>query len=212
LVSTQENLVYSFIFLLGLVYATVTPVILPFIIIFFGLAYVVFRHQIINVYNQEYESAAAFWPDVHGRVITALVISQVLLMGLLSTKEAAQSTPFLIALPVLTIWFHRFCKGRYEPAFIRYPLQEAMMKDTLERAREPHLNLKGYLQASYIHPVFKACEDDEDEEEVLDGKWENESVIVPTKRQSRRNTPVPSKVSGGSSPSLPETVQELPQP
>jgi len=172
----------------------------------------VFRHQIINVYNQEYESAAAFWPDVHGRVITALVISQVLLMGLLSTKEAAQSTPFLIALPVLTIWFHRFCKGRYEPAFIRYPLQEAMMKDTLERAREPHLNLKGYLQTSYIHPVFKACEDDEDEEEVLDGKWENESVIVPTKRQSRRNTPVPSKVSGGSSPSLPETVQELPQP
>ncbi|XP_059437687.1 calcium permeable stress-gated cation channel 1-like [Corylus avellana] len=202
----------QFYFLLGLVYATVTPVILPFIIIFFGLAYVVFRHQVINVYNQEYESAAAFWPDVHGRVITALVISQILLMGLLSTKKAAQSTPFLIALPVLTIWFHRFCKGRYEPAFIRYPLQEAMMKDTLERAREPNLNLKGYLQNAYIHPIFKACEDDEDEEEVLNEKWENESVIVPTKRQSRRNTPIPSKVSGGSSPSLPETVQELPQP
>ncbi len=79
--------------------------------------------QIINVYNQEYESAAAFWPDVHGRIITALVISQVLLMGLLSTKEAASSTPFLVALPVLTIWFHKFYKGRYEPAFIRYPLQ-----------------------------------------------------------------------------------------
>jgi hypothetical protein len=79
--------------------------------------------QIINVYNQEYESAAAFWPDVHGRVVTALVISQVLLMGLLSTKEAAQSTPFLLALPVLTIWFHRFCKGLYEPAFSRYPLE-----------------------------------------------------------------------------------------
>jgi hypothetical protein len=36
----------QFYFLLGLVYATVTPVILPFIIIFFGLAYVVFRHQV----------------------------------------------------------------------------------------------------------------------------------------------------------------------
>ena len=79
--------------------------------------------QIINVYNQEYESAAAFWPDVHGRVISALVISQVLLMGLMSTKEAAQSTPFLIALPILTIWFNRFCKGRYEAAFVIYPLQ-----------------------------------------------------------------------------------------
>ncbi|KAA8520130.1 hypothetical protein F0562_014386 [Nyssa sinensis] len=197
----------QFYFLLGLVYAVVTPVLVPFIIIFFALAYVVFRHQIINVYNQEYESAAAFWPDVHGRVIAALVISQLLLMGLLSTKEAAQSTPFLIALPVLTIWFHRFCKGRYEPAFVRYPLQEAMMKDTLERAREPNLNLKGYLQNAYVHPVFKGNSDDEDDE-----KLEQESVLVPTKRTSQRNTPLPSKISSSSSPSLPEVIQEHPQP
>ncbi|KAG6695356.1 hypothetical protein I3843_09G095000 [Carya illinoinensis] len=202
----------QFYFLLGFVYATVTPAILPFIIIFFGLAYVVFRHQIINVYNQEYESAAAFWPDVHGRILTALVISQVLLMGLLSTKKAALSTPFLIALPVLTIWFHMFCKGRFESAFVKYPLQEAMMKDTLERAREPGINMKGYLQSSYIHPVFKASVDDDEYEEENSENWEKESVIVPTKRQSRRNTPVPSRVSGASSPSLPEAIQEHPKP
>ncbi|GLU18152.1 hypothetical protein SLE2022_344670 [Rubroshorea leprosula] len=197
-------------FLLGLVYAAVTPLLLPFIIVFFGFAYIVFRHQIINVYNQEYESAAAFWPDVHGRVIAGLVISQICLMGLLATKEAAQSTPFLIALPVLTICFHRFCKGRYEPAFVKYPLQEAMMKDTLERAREPNLNLKGYLQNTYIHPVFKAAEDTEDEEFI--NRLENETELVPTKRQSRRNTPAASKISTGSPPSLPEAVQEHLEP
>ncbi|KAL2495431.1 Calcium permeable stress-gated cation channel 1 [Forsythia ovata] len=197
-------------FLLGLVYAVVTPVLLPFILIFFALAYVVFRHQIINVYNQEYESAAAFWPDVHGRIISAMVFSQLILMGLMSTKGAAQSTPFLVALPILTIYFHKFCKGRYEPAFIRYPLQEAMMKDTLERAREPNLNLKGYLHNAYIHPVFKYY-DEYDEDELTREKLEQESELVPTKRQSRRNTPVPSKISGGSSPSLPD-VQENLQP
>lgn len=79
--------------------------------------------QIINVYNQEYESGAAFWPDVHLRIIIALITSQVALLGLLSTKENAQSTPVLIVLPVLTIWFFRFCKGRYESAFVKYPLQ-----------------------------------------------------------------------------------------
>lgn len=138
-------------FLLGLVYAVVTPVFLPFILVFFALAYVVFRHQvrksrnrtsvethitplmcvfwflfllqIINVYNQEYESAAAFWPDVHGRIISALVFSQLILLGLMSTKGNPQSTPLLIVLTVLTIWFHMYCKGRYEPAFVRYPLQ-----------------------------------------------------------------------------------------
>ncbi|XP_052203304.1 calcium permeable stress-gated cation channel 1 isoform X4 [Diospyros lotus] len=195
-------------FLLGLVYAVVTPLLLPFILIFFSLAYVVFRHQIINVYNQEYESAAAYWPDVHGRVIAALVVSQLLLMGLLSTKEAAQATPFLISLPVLTIWFQRYCKGRYEPAFIRYPIQEATMKDTVERAREPSLDLKGYLQNAYVHPVFK--EDDD-----ADG-GEDGSTLVPTKRQSRRSTPMGSRVSTNSSAasfsSKAKVVQEHPDP
>ncbi|KAJ6416329.1 hypothetical protein OIU84_002225 [Salix udensis] len=194
-------------FLLGLVYATVTPILLPFIIIFFAFAYVVFRHQIINVYNQEYESGAAFWPDVHGRVITALVISQLALLGLMSTKEAAQSAPFLIALPVLTIWFHRFCQGRHKSAFVKYPLQEAMMKDTLERARDPNFNLKPYLQDAYIHPVFKGGDDD-DEDDDLSKKLESDSVLVPTKRQSRKNTPAPSRISKASSPSLSEVVKD----
>ncbi|MBA0675215.1 hypothetical protein Goari_016770 [Gossypium aridum] len=174
-------------FLLGLVYAIVTPILLPFVIVFFALAYVVFRHQIINVYNQEYESAAAYWPDVHLRIIVALIVSQLLLMGLLSTKEAASSTPLLITLPVLTIWFHRFCKGRYEPAF------EAMMKDTLERAREPNLNLKGFLQNAYIHPVFKSA--DGDKIDVAMEEWEEEPSLIATKRTSKRSTPLSSKHS-----------------
>ncbi|XP_044494997.1 calcium permeable stress-gated cation channel 1-like isoform X2 [Mangifera indica] len=202
-------------FLIGLVYATVAPLLLPFIIVFFGLAHIVFRHQIINVYNQVYESGAAFWPDVHKRVITALVISQLLLMGLLSTKEAAQSTPFLLVLPVLTIWFHRFCTGRYEPAFVKHPLQEALMKDTLERAREPNFNLKSFLQNKYIHPALKIVhEEDDDDIEMQQGNMESENVLVPAKRQSHRNTPLPSDISSASlpSPSLPNTVTESLEP
>lgn len=80
-------------------------------------------------------------------------------------------------------------------------IQEAMMKDTLEMVREPNLNLKGYLQHAYVHPVFKAS-DEEDEEKMASEKWESESVVVPTKRQSRKNTPLNSKKSGASSPSL----------
>ncbi|KAB5527645.1 hypothetical protein DKX38_021492 [Salix brachista] len=194
-------------FLLGLVYAVVSPILLPFIIVFFALAYVVYRHQIINVYNQEYESAAAFWPDVHGRIIVAVIVSQLLLMGLLSTKEAAQSTPLLITLPILTIWFHLFCKGRYEPAFVRYPLQEAMMKDTLERAREPNLNRKSFLQDAYRHPVFKG-KDDSDSDEAPE-EFKKEPGLVPTKRQSRRNTPLPSKQTGSGSSSQRE-AQDYP--
>ncbi|XP_062201071.1 calcium permeable stress-gated cation channel 1-like isoform X2 [Phragmites australis] len=192
-------------FLLGLVYAVVTPFLLPFILIFFGFAYMVYRHQVINVYNQEYESGAAFWPSVHGRIITALIISQLLLLGLLSTKGAGQSTPVLLVLPVVTFYFHKYCKSRYEPAFVKYPLQEAMRKDTLERARDPGFDLKGYLMNAYIHPVFK---DDDHEKFSVADEPEAEQVLVATKRQSRRNTPVPSKYNGSESPSLPEIVND----
>lgn len=93
-------------------------------------------------------------------------------------------------------------------------LQEAMMKDTLERATEPNLNLKGYLLHAYVHPVFKACADDDssDNDDIASEKWETESMLVPTKRQSRRNTPLPSRISGQSSPSLPDGIRHNPDP
>lgn len=35
-------------FLLGLVYAVVSPILLPFIVVFFGLAFLVYRHQVFS--------------------------------------------------------------------------------------------------------------------------------------------------------------------
>lgn len=80
-----------------------------------------------------------------------------------------------------------------------------MKKDTLERAREPGFDLKGYLMNAYIHPVFKV--DDDDEKFSIAGEPEAEQVLVATKRQSRRNTPVPSKYNGSESPSLHEIAR-----
>ncbi|KAI3773097.1 hypothetical protein L6452_04296 [Arctium lappa] len=169
-------------FLLGLVYATVTPIFLPFIIVFFAFSYLVYRHQIINVYNQQYESAASFWPDVNRRIVISLIISQFLLLGILSMKDAVNSTAFLLVLPVLTFLFHRFCKNRFESAFRRFPLQDAMIKDTLEKVTEPHLNLKVYLRDAYIHPVFKDL--------VLDDYEDYEYPLVATKRSSRNGSQI----------------------
>lgn len=177
-------------FLVGLVYALIAPVVIPFIAVFFAFAYLVFRHQIINVYVQEYESGGAFWPHIHGRIIACVIIQQVSLFGIMATKKAKKSTPLLLLLPVLTIAFHLYCKNRFEPAFRKYPLEEAMAKDTRERAMEPNLNVKSYLQGTYLHPALQL---EEDEESGLGGeRWSEDPPLVPTKRVSRGNTPAPS--------------------
>ncbi|KAL3497940.1 hypothetical protein ACH5RR_040672 [Cinchona calisaya] len=176
-------------FLLGLVYAVVTPILLPFILVFFSFAYFVYRHQVINVYNQQYESAAAFWPHVHARIIGSLLISQLLLMGLLSTKKAAKSTPLLIVLPVLTLAFHKYCKNRFEPAFRKHPLEEAMDKDIEDRLSESDVNLKSFLADAYLHPIFHSFEEVELVEVGVD----------------KARIPSP---SGSSSPSPPHDVRD----
>ncbi|KGN55705.1 CSC1-like protein At1g32090 [Cucumis sativus] len=181
-------------FLLGIVYSVVTPILLPFILVFFAFAYLVYRHQIINVYNQHYESVGAFWPHVHSRIIASLLISQLLLLGLLSTKKAANSTPLLVALPILTLFFHKYCKNRFEPAFRKYPLEEAMAKDTLERSTEPDLNVKAFLADAYLHPIFRSFE----EEELSEVKVEKQKSPVHDD----------SSVSELSSPSPPHIVDE----
>lgn len=59
-------------------------------------------------------------------------------------------------------------------------LQDAVIKDTLERATEPDLNLKVYLEDAYIHPIFKGGEY---RRPIIDE--ESDPIIVATKRNSR---------------------------
>lgn len=58
-----------------------------------------------------------------------------------------------------------------------------MMKDTLERAREPNLNLQVFLQTAYMHPVFKA--EERSGADVGFEESEKEPELVPTKRRSK---------------------------
>ncbi|XP_027360698.1 CSC1-like protein At1g32090 isoform X5 [Abrus precatorius] len=168
-------------FLLGIVYAVVTPILLPFILVFFAFAYLVYRHQV-------YESAAAFWPLVHSRIIASLLISQLLLLGLLSTKKAANSTPLLVMLPILTFAFHKYCQRRFEPAFRMYPLEEAMSKDLLEKSTEPDLNIEAYLADAYLHPIFRSFEV---EEELLEVRVDKQQTNVASSPLSEPSSPSP---------------------
>lgn len=132
---------------------------------------------------------AKFWPDVHRRILTGLIISQLLLIGLLSTKGAAKSTRVLIVRPILTIWFHYYCRERFESDFLKFPLHDAMLKDTLERATDPTLNLKAYLKDGYVHPVYKCANN------LYQLMIEENNPLVATKGSFHRESKAESEVS-----------------
>lgn len=82
-----------------------------------------------------------------------------------------------------------------------------MMKDILDRTREQNVGLKDYLQSAYIHPVFKARDDYESS--LVGEDEEQEPALVPTRRHSRRTTPLPSKDSSSSRSLLYEVDTKL---
>ncbi|KAL2613464.1 hypothetical protein R1flu_025156 [Riccia fluitans] len=171
-------------FLLGIVYSVTTPIILPFIMVFFGFGYLAYRNQVINVYDADYDSGAAFWPQVHSRIITAMIIEQLTLIGLFTIKgpigfQSSSNAPltagtfikgmlsstfFLVMLPIGTMIYHFYCKRRFHAAFNFYPMAEANEKDRNEEKDEPELELQKYLDKSYLHPVLK-------EEQEIQGKF-----------------------------------------
>lgn len=70
------------------------------------------------------------------------------------------------------------------PSPIQWCSQDAMVKDTLERATEPNLNIKAYLEDAYIHPVFKSMQIDS----ISSVDDEENNPIVATKRNSRKGS------------------------
>lgn len=99
---------------------------------------------------------------VHGCTIAALMISQIILMGLLSMKEAAQSTPLLITLPVVTIWFHKYCNCVFSKIILMEPefVLVYASGQTIYRANITVVPCTLYLAHCCYHCVYPGSHDE----------------------------------------------------
>ncbi|KAJ7958306.1 CSC1-like protein RXW8 [Quillaja saponaria] len=102
---------------LGFTCSILAPLILPFLLVYFFLAYLVYRNQIINVYVSKYESGGQFWPIAHKTTVFSLVFTQVVALGVFSIKRSTAATGFTIPLIIITLLFHEYCRQRFLPIF-----------------------------------------------------------------------------------------------
>ncbi|XP_034931945.1 CSC1-like protein At1g69450 isoform X2 [Populus alba] len=115
--------------LLGIAYFFLAPVILPFLLVYFCLAYIIFRNQFINVYAPKHETAGKFWPIVHNLVIFSLVLMHAIAVGIFSLKKLSLASTLVLPLPVLTLLFNEYCRKRFLPIFKSYPAEILIKKD-----------------------------------------------------------------------------------
>ena len=135
--------------LLGFTNSVIAPLILPFLLIYFFLAYLIYKNQvrlqlisslfslymdkrfkcfilflqIINVYITKYESGGQYWPIFHNTTIFSLILSQVIALGFFGLKLSTVASGFTIPLILLTLLFSEYCRQRFAPIFQKYPAE-----------------------------------------------------------------------------------------
>ncbi|KAK4477597.1 hypothetical protein RD792_016833 [Penstemon davidsonii] len=141
--------------LLGITYFFLAPLILPFILVYYCLGYIIYRNQLLNVYAPKFETGGKFWPVVHDSTIFSLILMHIIAIGIFGLKKVPLASSLTIPLPILTLIFNSYCRRRFLPTFKGFPAECLINKDRLDQ-RDPTLSsFYDELTTAYRDPAMK---------------------------------------------------------
>lgn len=143
-----------------LCYSVIAPLILPFGVLYFGIGWLVARNQALKVYVPEYESNGRMWPHMFKRIMAAMIIYQITMIGYFTIKKFYYA-PFVIPLPVMSFVFAYVSSGNFYSAFSRTPLEVACRSEK-EAAAGTTPNMQ-VLYAAYVPGCLKTVKQNEGE-------------------------------------------------
>ncbi|CAI5468222.1 unnamed protein product [Closterium sp. Yama58-4] len=108
-----QNLVIT----IGLVYAVIAPIILPFVCFYSCVGYLVWKHQIMYVYSYPYQTGGLLWIKFVGHVNAALIIAQVTVVGIFVIKQAFLQAAAAAPLPFVTFYFMALVHAKFTNTF-----------------------------------------------------------------------------------------------
>lgn len=110
-------------FVMVMAYCVVSPLILPFGLLYFILLWSVWRYQMLYVYQRSYESGGLFWPLVAHRVVICLFICVLFTSVVFVLKEAyTQAALMLVSLPLYLLRYDIYISKRYDQVVEQIPL------------------------------------------------------------------------------------------
>ncbi|KAK4279399.1 hypothetical protein QN277_011186 [Acacia crassicarpa] len=128
-----------FFVLLGITYFFLAPLILPFLLVYFCLGYIVYRNQLLNVYVPKYDTGGEFWAKVHNCTIFSLMLMHIIAIGIFGLKKLPLASGFILPLPFLTLLFNDYCRKRFFPLFHGFPA-ECLVKRDRQDQNEGHMS------------------------------------------------------------------------
>ncbi|KAJ3021524.1 UNVERIFIED_CONTAM: hypothetical protein HDU68_009591 [Siphonaria sp. JEL0065] len=116
--------IHILIFIIGLLYSVVAPLILIPATIYFALGYVVYRNQLLFVYVKEWEAYGRHWSMAFTRIIAGLIIFQITMAGMFIIKSASFCSLVPLILIPTSLIFHNHCKQTFEKRTRLIPLDQ----------------------------------------------------------------------------------------
>ncbi|CAB4305365.1 unnamed protein product [Prunus armeniaca] len=140
--------------LLGITYFFLAPLILPFLLVYCCLGYIIYRNQLLNVYAPKYDTGGRFWPTVHNSTIFSLVLMHVIAIGIFGLKNLSLASSLTVPLPIVTLLFNEYCRKRFLPIFRDYPV-ECLIKKDREDQNDPTIAVfYDKLSTAYKDPAL----------------------------------------------------------
>ena len=100
-----------FVIMICFTYAVICPVILPFGALYFGFSLIVYKKQILYVYQPVYESGGAMFPGSLQKTLLSLALGQIILIGYLFTRVSG--TYFSIKFYLVLLFIHAHSIGDF---------------------------------------------------------------------------------------------------
>ncbi|KAI8097594.1 uncharacterized protein BX664DRAFT_293215 [Halteromyces radiatus] len=111
------------IFIIVLEYSTISPIILVFGALYFGITYIVYKYQFLYVYFRPYEAAGQLWTMVFPRLIVGMILFQLTMLGLFILKNSFVLGALCVPLTVFTIIFKFTIDAAYSRNSLHLPMQ-----------------------------------------------------------------------------------------
>jgi len=132
------NLAYSsLIFTICFCYSCISPIILPFGVLYFCVNYLVNKYKLLYTQKLRFETHGKFFPKVANHMFTGMIIAHLALMGVVLLKFGHWQLLILFPLPLGTYLLSSYMYSYYgeDLQHISMPLSAAVKRDT-ERSDE----------------------------------------------------------------------------
>ncbi|KAI9322763.1 hypothetical protein BX666DRAFT_2017240 [Dichotomocladium elegans] len=115
---------HTLIFVLGILYSTIAPLILPFAAFYFILSYFVYLYQFLFVYEMEYETGGLAFPRALRHVYIGLFTWQLTMIGLLAIQVAIPQLIIMAITFVASVFSMALYDLSFKPLFEFLPIQQ----------------------------------------------------------------------------------------